>query len=305
MDNDLKFKVESAIKRLQDFAPKDGQYYLAFSGGKDSVVCKALCDMAGVKYDAHYRVTSVDPPELVKFIKDYHPDVSREIPRYKDGKPITMWNLIPKQKVMPTRIIRYCCKYLKEDGGDGRKTITGVRWAESTNRANSHGMVSIPKQFTKKNLGEELVSNGLTQKTKGYILTNDNDDARRFLETCYKRSKVMVNPIVDWSDRNVWDFIHEFNIPYCSLYDEGFHRLGCIGCPMARTNGRIRGFQRWPKYKRLYEYAMEKLIAIYHSPEYTGKMAWDNVKDMWNWWMEMEIPTNQIGFDEIEVEDDD
>ena len=51
-------KIGEAVKRLRAFEPPEG-YYLAFSGGKDSVVCKALCDLAGVKYDAHYRVTSV------------------------------------------------------------------------------------------------------------------------------------------------------------------------------------------------------------------------------------------------------
>ena len=68
-------KVELSITVLRSFEPAEG-YYLAFSGGKDSVVVKALCDMAGVKYDAHYSVTSVDPPELVWFIKEYYPDVS-------------------------------------------------------------------------------------------------------------------------------------------------------------------------------------------------------------------------------------
>ena len=131
--SELDQKVKKSIERLKAFEPPEG-YYLAFSGGKDSVVCKALLDMSGCKYDATYRVTSVDPPELVRFIKNEHPDVVREVPRYDDGKPITMWNLIPKKKTPPTRLIRYCCQFLKEGGGDGRKMVTGVRWAESTNR---------------------------------------------------------------------------------------------------------------------------------------------------------------------------
>lgn len=137
-------KVKASVERLKAFEPKDGEgYYLAFSGGKDSVVCKALMDMAGVKYDAHYRVTSVDPPELVQFIRDRHPDVKREIPRDKDGKPITMWTLIPKKLMPPTRLVRYCCAYLKESGGDGRLTVTGVRWAESINRRKNQGLVTL------------------------------------------------------------------------------------------------------------------------------------------------------------------
>ena len=135
-------KVEQAILRLQTFEPTEG-YYLAFSGGKDSVVIKALADMAGVKYDAHYNVASVDPPELVRFIKEKHPDVLIEHQKDKDGNPITMWNLIPKKSMPPTRIVRYCCAYLKESGGKGRLKVTGVRWDESSRRKRAHGEVTI------------------------------------------------------------------------------------------------------------------------------------------------------------------
>lgn len=111
-------KVEKAIKRLQLYEPPEG-YYLCFSGGKDSVVIKALADMAGVKHDAHYKVTSVDPPELVRFIKREYPDVAFEYPRYKDGTRATMWNLIAKKKIPPTRVMRYCCAILKESNESG------------------------------------------------------------------------------------------------------------------------------------------------------------------------------------------
>lgn len=139
-----KDKVQVAIERLQAFEPPEG-YYLAFSGGKDSVVIKALADMAGVKYDAHYNHTSVEPPELVRFVREQHPDVSIEWHKDKDGNRITMWNLIPKRSFPPTRIARYCCQELKETGGNGRMCITGVRWAESPNRRANQGEVTIYK----------------------------------------------------------------------------------------------------------------------------------------------------------------
>lgn len=154
--SELAEKVKMSIERLKAFEPEEG-YYLAFSGGKDSVVCKALLEEAGCKYDATYRVTSVDPPELVRFIKEKHPDVTREVPRYDNGKPITMWNLIPKKLMPPTRLVRYCCQYLKESGGDGRKTVTGVRWAESSNRKQNQGAVTILKK--NKQIIEELSGN--------------------------------------------------------------------------------------------------------------------------------------------------
>lgn len=137
-----KDKVEVAIDRFKTFEPPEG-YYLAFSGGKDSVVIKALADMSGVKYDAHYNVTSVDPPELIHFIRKEYPDVEFCYPRDEDGHRITMWNLIPKKKMPPTRLVRYCCRVLKEGGGDGRFTVTGVRWAESRGRRENQGEVTI------------------------------------------------------------------------------------------------------------------------------------------------------------------
>lgn len=129
-------KVQTSIARLRAFEPEEG-YYLAFSGGKDSVVIKALADMAGVKYDAHYNATTVDPPELVRFIKQEHPDVSFERPEK------TMRQLIISKKAPPTRLQRYCCQKLKETHGVGRVTMTGVRWAESKGRRDNQGMVTI------------------------------------------------------------------------------------------------------------------------------------------------------------------
>lgn len=151
-----KDKVQVAIDRLKAFEPPEG-YFLAFSGGKDSVVIKALADMAEVKYDAHYHLTSVDPPELVQFIKTFH-DVQIDVPKDKDGKQITMWNLIPKTQMPPTRLVRYCCKALKEEQSNGRMTITGVRWAESPNRRNNQGEVTI--MTAKKGEVNKMVESG-------------------------------------------------------------------------------------------------------------------------------------------------
>lgn len=151
-----KDKVQVAIERLKSFEPPEG-YYLAFSGGKDSVVIKALADMAGVKYDAHYSLTSVDPPELVHFVKEFH-DVQIDAPKDKDGNRVTMWNMIPKHKMPPTRGVRYCCKDLKEVGGQGRMVITGVRWAESSNRKNNQGEITV--MAPKKKLKTELLDSG-------------------------------------------------------------------------------------------------------------------------------------------------
>ena len=295
-------KVKTAIERLRAFAPPEG-YHLAFSGGKDSVVIKALADMAGVKYHAVYRNTGIDPPELVRFIKDKHPDVEFSTPRYKDGSRITMWNLIEKKMIPPTRLIRYCCQYLKEDSGDGKMCVTGVRWAESTSRKHNQGVVTMMNKLAS---NKQLVETGNFAGTKsgGVILVNDNDDSRRMVESCYKRQKTTLNPIIDWTDDDVWNFIRTYNIPYCSLYDEGWKRIGCIGCPIARQHGREREFARWPKYKALYLKAFEKMLEERKRRGKNGS-TWRlaTAEDVFNWWMEYDTIPGQIDLFEEERSD--
>lgn len=160
-----KDKVQVAIERLQAFEPHEG-YYLAFSGGKDSVVIKKLADLAGVKYDAHFVHTSVEHPELIKFVKENFADVNIEFPRDKDGNRVTMWNLIPKKSYPPTRMVRYCCEALKEQASNGRMTITGVRWAESPNRKKNQGEVTIMKGGKAK-LDELVESGNFTTTIRG------------------------------------------------------------------------------------------------------------------------------------------
>jgi phosphoadenosine phosphosulfate reductase len=72
-------KVQVAIDRIKQFEPPEG-YYMAFSGGKDSETVYRLTEMAGVKFDAHFNLTSVDPPEVVRFVREFYPDVQRHPP---------------------------------------------------------------------------------------------------------------------------------------------------------------------------------------------------------------------------------
>ena len=104
-------KVQIAIERIKHFEPPEG-YYLAFSGGKDSQTIYHLAEEAGVRFDAHYNLTTVDPPELVYFILENYPDAIIDKPE------LTMWQLIIKHLGPPNRWMRYCCRELKEHGGE-------------------------------------------------------------------------------------------------------------------------------------------------------------------------------------------
>ena len=93
----IRDKVQTAIDRIKSFEPPEG-YFVAYSGGKDSDVVLDLVKRSGVKYDAHFSVTSVEAPETIYYIRNEHPEVIWDFPKYADGKIKTMWNLIPKKK---------------------------------------------------------------------------------------------------------------------------------------------------------------------------------------------------------------
>lgn len=97
-------KVAHGIKLIRENEPKDG-YYLGFSGGKDSGVLKHLAMLSGVKFEAWYNQTTIDPPELVRFIKEHHPDVGWNVP------DMPMMKMVAETyKIAPTRKGRWCCE---------------------------------------------------------------------------------------------------------------------------------------------------------------------------------------------------
>lgn len=257
--------VEVAIERLKAFEPKEG-YFLAFSGGKDSVTIKTLADMAGVKYDAHYRVTSVDPPEVVRFVKTF-PDVHFDFPVDSEGRVITMWNLIPKKAMLPTRTVRYCCKALKEEAGEGRFVVTGVRKDESVRRAATRGGLELGKK-----------------KSSDRDLLDPDNPTPEMMYHCQTYYRKVLNPIVDWTTDEVWEFIKEYNVRYCCLYDQGYKRLGCIGCPMTTTKICLEEFRRYPKYKDNYLRAMQRLIDNNKANPNVNNM-FDTPEEMFEWWV--------------------
>lgn len=229
-------KQQKAIDRIKAFEPPDG-YYLAFSGGKDSQCIYHLAKESGVKFESHFHMTSVDPPEVIYFVREHYPDVIMDRP------PESMWRLIERKKIPPTRKIRYCCGVYKERGGIGRTVITGVRWDESYRRKKTRSMLEL-NAYSKSRI----------------MLNNDNDEARRLFETCQMKGKHVLNPIIDWLNEDVWEYLNNNGIPHCCLYDEGFNRIGCIGCPMSGKQGMLREFARWPKYYEAYMRAFSRML---------------------------------------------
>ena len=104
------------------------------------------------------------------------------------------------------------------------------------------------------------------------------------MEICYRTYKTLINPIIDWEDIDVWEFLNDVaKVDHCCLYDEGFTRLGCIGCPMG-THKREE-LERWPKFKALYMKTFAKMLEARKAAGLPCEQ-WNNADDVMKWWLE-------------------
>lgn len=282
-------KIDKALERLKLASEMSLTYYeqpliITTSGGKDSDVCLHLAQAAGIPYEVQHNHTTVDAPETVYHVRETMRKLEENgvkctinTPTYK-GSPVTMWSLIPQKLMPPTRLVRYCCSVLKEQGGHGRMVTTGVRWAESSKRKKNRA--------TFENINRDPAKR---------MLLNDNDDARRLFENCKIQASRVCNPIIDWTDNDVWEYIESEKIQTNPLYYEGFSRVGCIGCPMAKRNAREFEYARYPTYQKSYIRAFDRMIA---ERKNRGRdCVWQTGIDVFHWWMEDGVLPGQMEFE--------
>lgn len=281
----VKELIEKSIDRLKLASDISLKHYkkplvCEYSGGKDSDVLLRLFRMSGIPFEVHNSHTTVDAPQTVWHIKNVFSEledkcIKCEIDYHvkKNGRRLTMWNLIPRKLMPPTRIVRYCCSELKEGGNPNRMIATGVRWAESSKRSNRSPFEVLGQTASK--------SIGVSDEK---MLITDNDDTRRLFENCQMKAKTVVNPIIDWTDQNIWQFIGEKDVQVCELYRCGYDRLGCLGCPLASKKQREKEMYEFPKYKQAYIHSFDRMI---EERKQRGKdVKWSCGEEVYLWWMQ-------------------
>ena len=247
-------KEKLAIDRTKEFQNRNqnNKNILAFSGGKDSVATYIILVKSGIDFIPIYSPTSVDPPELINYIRKDFTDWTKKNnypkvqvakyninEKYGKYKEVTMWNLLRHRGLPPTRRMRYCCEELKERTGNiGDTVYTGVRWEESSKRS-KQSMVGFWKQ------------------------------------------KIMVRPIIDFSEDDVWELIKKYNVPYCELYNQGWKRIGCIGCPLSKNME--RELNLYPKYKENYIKSFNRMVE--YRKEKGLETKWKNGQEVYDWWI--------------------
>lgn len=251
-DLPLTVKIDKAIALIGEYEKEallmsSKGYCLAFSGGKDSGVIAKLIEMAGSRHTMDYSVTTLDPPELVRHIKDNYECTFHRQPRALLTEMVENTSC----KGPPTRLMRWCCGKYKENTGNNQWKILGIRAKESPRR----------------------------KKVWKQVIINNNNN-----KVC------IVNPILYWTIEDVWAFHRDQSIPKCRLYDEGFKRLGCVGCPLAGAKQQKIEFERWPRYKFLWRRAFDRFWEKWHGvPTKKGKRRYfedfGSAQGFWEWWI--------------------
>lgn len=241
--------LQKAEKIALNYDAENG-YYLAFSGGKDSQALFHMTQLAGVKFRGHMNLTSVDPPEVLRFVKKNYPEVEL----IKPGKSI--FQSAVERNILPTMRVRWCCAEYKETAGAGKVTLIGIRKEESSRRAKRNEVEINNRKFSGNLDGleeyrQEQKAKRLKRKSKADGVNITNADEEQTLGCIHGKESLLISPIIYWTEQDVWEFLNDVvKVPHCSLYDEGWHRIGCIGCPMSSAKQKQIENIRYPHVKR-------------------------------------------------------
>lgn len=273
----LRYRIEQSVLLLRKaerlalrYDDQDG-FFLAFSGGKDSQALYHIAQLAGVKFKAHFSPTTVDPPQLIRFIRHNYPDVEFE----KVDK--SMYQVAKEMGMVPTMKLRWCCAKFKEGAGAGRVTLTGVRHAESAKRATRKSVEVSGHKFAGDLDGFfDWSKERIEKKFKNINQDEFSRDKEQEVRCINGKDSIIINPIIEWADADVWDFLNKVvEVPHCELYDPPYnrHRIGCILCPMSSTKSKMRDIELYPYVKDKWLEVFEYFIGVGIRPRLYGRKA--------------------------------
>lgn len=231
----------------------------AFSGGKDSLVNYMMCVKSNINFTPIYSLTSVDPPEVYNFI-------------------IKVFNPWAELKGYPKVIIN---KYNKFTEKRAKGKMTGkeiTMWTLLANR-------TIPPTRLTRYCCDELKERTGDKGDTVFTGVRWEESRKRSTQKMvnFWKDKKMVRPIVDWTEVEVWSYILKNNIPYCELYDKGWNRVGCIGCPLG--SNMKKELEAYPKYKENYIRAFDKMVKYRKICYEEVKGNWKTGLDIYRWWI--------------------
>ena len=230
-------------------------YFVAFSGGKDSQVLLWLVKQSGVKYRAYYAVTTNDPPQNVRFIRENYPEVVFLHPKENFYKLVAKCGLPMMNK-------RFCCSILKETAGIGYATLVGVRKDEGSKRRGYRDV--------------DVISRRKEHQDKERVYSVDEIVATE--HKCIKgKDKLILRPMLNFTESEVWEVIYANNLPINPCYETA-NRVGCIFCPFAPKKQILEYCKKYPRAKA-------KLIDCIKQRQATMQKCKLSPDEYFDWWL--------------------
>ena len=325
--NALEQKIKDSKDVLMLAAEMSKEYYhkpliITYSGGKDSDVLLQLAIecLKPTDFEVLNSHTTVDAPETVYYIRDRFKELEKKgvkatirYPRYKDGRFKSMWSLIVDKQMPPTRLQRYCCAELKETSTPNRFVAVGVREAESTARRGrevfaTRGGNKWEAYYYYYHVKEVFEDDKERRKADNVNANEEGVYDCLFIAKAKRNDDLLCNPIYKWTDSEVWQFIENRGMPHNPLYDKGFLRVGCIGCPLA--GNQVHELEMYPKYKLNYIRAFQRMV---EKRKLNGKdkpskngVTWSDGEAVYRWWVQdNSIPGQMDIYDFLKDEEND
>ena len=276
--------LNKSIKLIQEFekpalSRNPQGYAVGYSGGKDSDVLVHLFRRAGVKFCIVHNHTTLDMPETVYYIRHkFYEWELQGIPCKIYYPDTNFWSLCLKKKMLPLRQTRFCCEVLKEaEIPELKQSIRsfGVRKAESKKRLL---------------LRDSIETRNKADYSDQQRFHFDNTEQVKEIGACYRNNYFIVNPLTYWSDDYLWDYIDGEKLQINPLYGCGFSRIGCIGCPMAGTEGRLKEFKRYPKFKARFIKLCDDITDL-RNMQKSNKKSFRSGTEYFDWWINNEKST--------------